>query len=840
MRTPDAYERCDTLTQGVLFFMVVFGPWAFGTTRSWAIWTMNTAGYTLGCLLAMKWWIRWRTGFRPARWGEEQRAEDGTTHSRHWGRTRKLTVALAGLTLLILAYALTSALNARATFDATQLSYSYRESISWLPQSYDQPRSWFAFWQLLGLACAFWSVRDWLLGKARAERQQNPLENLKLERGGSAGLPLRLRRLLWLLAINGALLAVEGILQRLDGTGKLLWLREPLWNKTSDSQFGPYAYRSNAAQYFNLVWPLALALGWQLHRAERSARRRYQRIGEGPHLLLLPFAVLMAACPIISTSRGGAFVSVGNALLAFVIFLAAVRRDRWRSVLGIAAVFIMALGLGGFLGWSKLRDRLNTPIFSYPLDYDIGANDLTLRITFRVPADAPKFSQGLLGLSPDGGYLLASRHALSVFIHHDGGLRVRFLAASPQTYAQRSVFNFTERFHGQMVTLTVVKSSELSIFVNGSPVSPPPSNELGGQTWDAPVASAHFMVGRLSAGAFAFPGEIRNASFFNYALPEDEIKRLDSVEQAEGFSHPGFASYQSDFSEGPNGFVAAAAGVQAVGAIDRGNDLESWLEIRRAAGRGALAARLEAPPIPLLAGQTARLSGTLFNPQAEPARVGVGWDDDLQLALEVAANTETNFSAFFKATHACSNLVVAVTDSSGQVRRDRSEGENFSLKNFVVESLGAVKSLDYRKAPRRRFVPEDMTGRTTIYRNARKMAREFPVFGTGPATFASIYRMYRETPRQEWAAYAHDDWLETRITYGWVGFGLFTAAFVLVVLHWFGNAGIPTSRLFAAMLGLSLLGCLVHARFDFPFQIHSVAFLFVLVCALLCSCSRKS
>ena len=41
------------------------------------------------------------------------------------------------------------------------------------------------------------------------------------------------------------------------------WLREPLWNKSADAQFGPYAYRSNAAQYFNLVWPVALALGWE-------------------------------------------------------------------------------------------------------------------------------------------------------------------------------------------------------------------------------------------------------------------------------------------------------------------------------------------------------------------------------------------------------------------------------------------------------------------------------------------------------------------------------------------------------------------------------------------------
>jgi hypothetical protein len=49
-----------------------------------------------------------------------------------------------------------------------------------------------------------------------------------------------------LLAINGALLGVEGIVQRLEGSGKLLFLIQPQVNR-SETQFGPYAYRANAA-----------------------------------------------------------------------------------------------------------------------------------------------------------------------------------------------------------------------------------------------------------------------------------------------------------------------------------------------------------------------------------------------------------------------------------------------------------------------------------------------------------------------------------------------------------------------------------------------------------------
>jgi len=36
-----------------------------------------------------------------------------------------------------------------------------------------------------------------------------------------------------------------------------------------------------------------------------------------------------------------------------------------------------------------------------------------------------------------------------------------------------------------------------------------------------------------------------------------------------------------------------------------------------------------------------------------------------------------------------------------------------------------------------------------------------------------------------------------------------------------------------------LLGCLVHAGFDFPFQVHSIAFLFVVECAILFTVSRR-
>ena len=40
-------------------------------------------------------------------------------------------------------------------------------------------------------------------------------------------------------------------------------------------------------------------------------------------------------------------------------------------------------------------------------------------------------------------------------------------------------------------------------------------------------------------------------------------------------------------------------------------------------------------------------------------------------------------------------------------------------------------------------------------------------------------------------------------------------------------------RLIRPYLWLALTGCLLHARFDFPLQIYSILFLFLLECAIL-------
>jgi hypothetical protein len=424
------YRMCEDATEGLLYLMIIFSPWAFGSTQPWAIWTMTIAGYVLGTLLATKLWLRWRRGYPAARWSRSSGAHDsnrasqaaalsdtrakslshgmgkgllspaqwlpkpatrwvpqvekplrGTWSSRggegesalpngpsasgKWfsshDRSRALrpSILYAGLAVLtagILGYCLVSALNARATYQPDQDSFDYHKCIEWLPHSYDSGSTWLCFWTCLGLAGSFWALIDWLLGKseseARAERRSADFK--------SAVLPARLRRLLWVLSVNGALLAVEGILQRLDGSGKLLWLVRPRINNTADLQFGPYAYRSNAAQYFNLLWPACLSFALTL--------QRHGGLKRGAYYLLLACAVLMAAVPILSISRGGALVCFAILLLGTTPLLleqlfskahAAPPRSGGRHrIIPLVGFVCASLAIGGVVGWKQVVPRL--------------------------------------------------------------------------------------------------------------------------------------------------------------------------------------------------------------------------------------------------------------------------------------------------------------------------------------------------------------------------------------------------------------------------------------------------------------------------------------------------
>lgn len=499
-RAASAYLFCERLTEAVLCFAVVFNPWVFGTTQEWAIWVMNIAGYVLGGLLAMKWLVRLATGYWPARWAQSHRQSSSTG-------SRWLIRALAVMTILFLGYVLASAINARAVFHGERLDFEHFQCVPWLPHTYDRSATWFEFWEYLGLACTFWAARDWLGGMApeeleadeRAARTSAGTAQTRSWRDdvGGGRIPVRLRRLLLVLCLTGSLAGLEGIVQRLAGSNKLLFLIQPRFNRESEGQFGPYANRNNAAEYFNLLWPVCAGLALLSAQAANRDRREGLRRRGTAHRWLAAGAVLMGACPLISSSRGGSLIALGMLPVALVVMLAIPRGRLTGGKVGLGLLFVAAIQVGFVFGWDALEQR------------------------------------------------------------------------------------------------------------------------------------------------------------------------------------------------------------------------------------------------------------------------------------------------------------------------------------FEDDSLA------------------DLSGRLAAYKNAQGMAKDYPLFGSGAGSFASLYYLYRTDPDTEWCAYLHNDWIESRITLGWIGFVLLLALLAGAGAHWFLGRGVPLPGLLTALVWLAMAGCLVHARFDFPFRVHSVATVFLLYCSVL-SCSSRA
>jgi O-antigen ligase len=365
------YRWLDGLSGLLIGAVILWGPWSFGCTPPWAIAVQNVLGYTLGGLLLLKLALRRR---RPALW------RDRSQH-RNW-----MDAGLVWVSGLLLLYMLISAWNARVVLQPGSWSMAYRDSLSWLPHSFDQERSWRAFAIYLGLAGFFWAVRDWILHPPPTRPRPGHGEAGAGTGHEDSWLPRRVRVLLWILSVNGALLAIQSIAQRVSGSEKLLWLLEPRVNKEAVSFFGPYAYRANAAQYFNLIWPVTLGLWWTYQRA---ARRRGPGPGRGrPGHLLVSCMLLMAVCPIVSTSRGGAIIMGGLTLLALGVLGLALWRSAWGLKLALLTLLAGSVGLGVLLGWEELGPRMELVEQGYE------QREALFYAGQRMTADAPLYGLG--------------------------------------------------------------------------------------------------------------------------------------------------------------------------------------------------------------------------------------------------------------------------------------------------------------------------------------------------------------------------------------------------------------------------------------------------------------
>ena len=335
------HRRLDTASGALLLFLLVFAPWGAGGTLQWSSWVMIVTGWTLGGLLVGKWLLVRFTGFEPVRW----RREGGESRWPVW--------AMGGLTVFLLLQVGISLWNARAevSWSDSGVEFLYRDIVEWLPTTYDLAATRKAFFRYLAFAGVFWAMRDWLRIKSRSERHR---EEDGRDQNDAGRVPDRLRWLGWTLAVNAALMALVGILHRLDGANELLWMI-PVRGAGNPIIFGSFPYRANAAQYLNLVWPLVLGIWWSLRVEAHRPTEKPSRAGGHAYPMLLFCVALMVGGVVVAGSRGGVVVSIVELVFALGLLGRSMKGIAPRIALGV--MFIGAVGSAVLLSGAFLAKR---------------------------------------------------------------------------------------------------------------------------------------------------------------------------------------------------------------------------------------------------------------------------------------------------------------------------------------------------------------------------------------------------------------------------------------------------------------------------------------------------
>jgi O-antigen ligase len=272
------------------------------------------------------------------------------------------------LGLLLLAYILTQALNPALAY-VTDGKFWWREPldhISWLPAGMQTPYKDMNPWRMLViyggawlLVCALW------VGVTR--------------RAG-------IQTLFTVIAANGALFAIVGILQKVTHAKYILWGLKDV--TTASYFFGTIIYKNHAGAYLNLVLMLSVGLlYWHFSRAER----RMERTSPAPIFAFC--AVLLGISVLLTASRAATLLLMVFTLIAFIGFIVrctfyrSESRSPWVITL-LCAIFALFIGLGSyFLNAEEAFGRIGKLMEAGKTDSSVFSRTLVRKATWDMAKD---------------------------------------------------------------------------------------------------------------------------------------------------------------------------------------------------------------------------------------------------------------------------------------------------------------------------------------------------------------------------------------------------------------------------------------------------------------------
>lgn len=139
-----------------------------------------------------------------------------------------------------------------------------------------------------------------------------------------------------------------------------------------------------------------------------------------------------------------------------------------------------------------------------------------------------------------------------------------------------------------------------------------------------------------------------------------------------------------------------------------------------------------------------------------------------------------------------------------------------------------------------RIRTDDWGGRLQVYRQVLRMIPDFDPWGAGAASFADLSDLYTPATEGSWESMVHNDWLEARLSYGMIGFGILLALAILAFLEARNRKLRVLPAVFTPFLWISLAGMGLHGCVDIPFQSRTLHLLFALGCAIALYATPKS
>ncbi len=337
------HGKLDVALGAVVLFVAAYAPWGANTKVPWLTWVLVGACWAAGILWLATTGVRWASG------GEAEEAGSGAARrgmAWRWtmGGMLVLMAALAGQ-IAVSAWNWTAV----ATVVPDGIEWKYREAMEGWPTTLDRDATWAAWVRYLGLAGFFWAARGWL-GRRDGGRDL---------RTGVAGSHVseRMRRVIWAWALGGGLMALVGIVHRLDKGKELLWLM-PLKDTPNEAMFGSFPYRANAGQYFNLTWPMVLGAWWVLR--ERGFDSAGHRRPVGASSFLVVCVALMIAGVFTAASRMA--IAVALVQMTLSVFLLGATARSWGARIALAGGLLLALTLGWLAQGDFLRKRFENAL----------------------------------------------------------------------------------------------------------------------------------------------------------------------------------------------------------------------------------------------------------------------------------------------------------------------------------------------------------------------------------------------------------------------------------------------------------------------------------------------